>query len=48
MHKLVHGIGDVDIECWFEKSVGTTDPLNVKSKNGTLELRRNFFTMRIA
>jgi hypothetical protein len=53
MHKLVHGVGDVDIENWFEKSVGTmvtrarTDALNVKSKNGTLELRRNFFTMRI-
>jgi hypothetical protein len=53
MHKLVHGVGDVDIENWFEKRVGTmvtrarTDALNVKSKNGTLELRRNFFTMRI-
>jgi hypothetical protein len=24
------------------------DPLNVLSKNGTLELRRNFFTIRVA
>jgi hypothetical protein len=53
MHKLVHGIGDVDTESWFEKNVGGTvtrarsDPLNVLSKNGTLELRRNFFTLRV-
>jgi hypothetical protein len=53
MHKLVHGIGDVDIESWFEKNVGVTvtrarsDPLNVLSKNGTLELRCNFLTLRV-
>jgi hypothetical protein len=35
MHKLVHGVR------------ARSDALNVKSKNGTLELRRNFFTMRI-
>jgi hypothetical protein len=53
MHKLVHGIGDIDINGWFEHRVGDTvtraraDPLNVLSKNGTLELRRNFFTIRV-
>jgi hypothetical protein len=54
MHKLVHGVGDIDISEWFGQNTGATvtraraDPLNVLSKNGTLELRRNFFTLRIA
>jgi hypothetical protein len=54
MHKLVHGVGEMDISDWFEKNTGATvtraraDPLNVLSKNGTLELRRNFFTIRVA
>jgi hypothetical protein len=54
MHKLVHGIGEVDISEWFENRVGDTvtraraDPLNVLSKKGNLELRRNFFTIRVA
>jgi hypothetical protein len=52
MHKLVHGIGGIDTHGWFENRTGETvtraraDPLNVLSKNGTLELRRNFFTIR--
>jgi hypothetical protein len=54
MHKLVHGIGEIDTSEWFENRVGDTvtraraDPLNVLSKKGNLELRRNFFTIRVA
>jgi hypothetical protein len=51
MHKLVHGVGDIDISDWFGQNTGAAvtraraDLLNVLSKNGTLELRRNFFTL---
>jgi hypothetical protein len=53
MHKLIHGYGDIDTDAWFDKNVGAAmtraraDPLNVLSKNGNLELRRNFFTLRV-
>jgi hypothetical protein len=53
MHKLLHGVGEIDINDWFSKNVGNTvtrarsDPLNVLSQNGTLEMRRNFFTYRV-
>jgi hypothetical protein len=53
MHKLIHGYGDIDTDGWFDKNVGAAvtraraDPLNVLSKNGNLELRRNFFTLRV-
>jgi hypothetical protein len=53
MHKLIHGYGDIDTDGWFDKNVGAAvtraraDPLNVISKNGNLELRRNFFTLRV-
>ena len=53
MHKVMHGIGGLDHDVWFEKaseSVRVTrvaaDGLNVKVKNGGLELRRNFFSVR--
>ena len=53
MHKIMHGIGGLDHDVWFEKaseSVRVTrvaaDGLNVKVKNGGLELRRNFFSVR--
>jgi hypothetical protein len=53
MHKLIHGYGDLNIDGWFDKNVGTAVtraravPLNVISKNGNLELRQNFFTLRV-
>jgi Reverse transcriptase (RNA-dependent DNA polymerase)/Endonuclease-reverse transcriptase len=53
MHKLVHGIGDIDRSTWFENLTGNNmtraraDPLNVKCKHGTLEIRKNFFSNRI-
>ena len=53
MHKIMHGIGGLDHATWFERaseSVRITrvaaDGLNVKVKNGRLELRRNFFGVR--
>ena len=49
MHKIMHGIGGLDHDVWFEKaseSVRVTrvaaDGLNVKVKNGRLKFRRNF------
>ena len=54
MHKIMHGIGGLDHTAWFEKaseSVRVTrvaaDGLNVKVKNGRLELRRNFFSVKV-
>jgi ribonucleases P/MRP protein subunit RPP40 len=53
MHKLVHGIGDIDRSTWCENLTGNNmtraraDPLNVKCKHGTLELRKNFFSNQI-
>ena len=53
MHKIMHGIGGLDHATWFKRaseSVRITrvaaDGLNVKVKNGRLELRRNFFGVR--
>jgi hypothetical protein len=53
VHKMVHGIGDIDTNIWFEKITGSAitraraDPLNVKCRAGTLEIRRNFFSNRV-
>jgi hypothetical protein len=55
MHLLMHGtgIGDADTSGWYEKfnqsavTRAKSDPLNVKRKNGSLELRKNFFSIRI-
>ena len=59
MHKIMHGIGGLNHETWFEKASDsvrvtrvTADSLNVKVKNGKLDLRRrldlrrNFFSVR--
>ena len=52
---LMHGIGSLQHESWFERvsdSAKVTrvaaDGLNVKVKNGRLELRRNFFSVRVS
>jgi hypothetical protein len=53
MHKIMHGVGDIDSSVWFSKITGSavtragSDPLNVKCNNGNLELRRNFFSNRV-
>jgi hypothetical protein len=53
MLKIIHGVGEIDSNEWFVKISGSAitraraDPLNVKCKNGHLELRRNFFSSRV-
>jgi hypothetical protein len=53
MHKIMHGVGEIDSNEWFDKISGSAitraraDPLNVKCKNGHLELHRNFFSSRV-
>ena len=53
VHKLMHGVGGVDYRTWFEKASDServtrvaADSLNVKVKNGRLDLRKNFFSVR--
>jgi hypothetical protein len=44
----------LDHNTWFERAADsggatrlTADPLNIKPKRGRLEVRRNFFTVRV-
>ena len=55
MHKIMNGIGGLHHEIWFERASDSArvtrvaaDGLNVKVKNGRLELRRNFFSVRVS
>ena len=55
MHKIMHGIGGLNHENWFEKASDSdrvtrvaADSLNVKVKSGKLEIRRNFFSVRVS
>ena len=55
MHKIMHGIGGLHHENWFERAGDNArvtrvaaDSLNVKVKSGRLELRRNFFSVRVS
>jgi ribonucleases P/MRP protein subunit RPP40 len=53
-HKIIHKQGELDPELWFDKMSGNRvtrancDPLNVKSRGGRLEIRKNFFSNRVA
>jgi ribonucleases P/MRP protein subunit RPP40 len=53
VQKIMHGHGDLDPEQWFEKfnsermTRAASDPMNVKSKGGRLDLRTGFFTNRV-
>ena len=54
MFKIMHGIGGLHHQSWFERASDSArvtrvaaDGLNVKVKNGKLELRRNFFSVRV-
>ena len=53
MHKIMHGLRGIDHRAWFEKACDgerltrvATDNLNVKVKNGRLDIRKNFFSVR--
>jgi hypothetical protein len=52
-HKIMHGNGDLNPDVWFDKMpVGqvnraSADPLNIRPRNGNLELRKNFFSIRV-
>jgi hypothetical protein len=54
MHKIVHGVGDISVEQWFDTFDGRrvtragADPLNVRARTGNLELRRGFLSNRVA
>jgi ribonuclease P/MRP protein subunit RPP40 len=54
VHKILKNENSLDHTIWFEKAVEsgratriTADPLNIKPKAGRLEVRRNFFTVRV-
>jgi hypothetical protein len=53
VHKVMHGYGDLNPDIWFDKMpVGhvpraSADPLNIRARNGNLELRKNFFSIRV-
>ena len=53
MNKIMHGLGGINHGTWFEKACDgerltrvATDNLNVKVKNGRLDIRKNFFSVR--
>lgn len=53
VHRIMHGHGGLDPGTWFEESSihrstrSTADPMNIKVKSGRLELRRQFFSVRV-
>jgi hypothetical protein len=54
VHKIMHGESGLEPGTWFERAgdeVHATrsgaDPLNIKNKTGRLEIRKNFFSMRV-
>jgi hypothetical protein len=52
-HKLLHGVGELDSNLWFDKMpVGqvtrtSMDPINIRSRNGTLDFKKQFFSTRV-
>ena len=50
---IVHGRGGLSTETWFDTQTGRgnlrsgADPLNLRKKRGRLELRTNFFSLRV-
>jgi hypothetical protein len=54
VHKIMHGHGGLEASTWFEAANvqrsmrSAAGPLNIKIKHGRLELRRKFFTERVA
>jgi hypothetical protein len=55
VHKIMHGKGQLDHSCWFEKAAdgqrttrNSADPLNLRVNHGRLGIRRNyFFSVRV-
>jgi ribonuclease P/MRP protein subunit RPP40 len=54
VHKIMHGESGLEPGKWFERAgdaVHATrsgaDPLNIKNKTGRLEIRKNFFSVRV-
>ncbi len=54
MHKIMNGEGGLDANTWCERASTSThatrsraDPFNIRTGTGRLELRRNFYGMRM-
>ena len=53
VHKIVHRQSGLEPETWFEmagarcNTRSAADPLNIVVKHGRLDVRREFFTMRV-
>ena len=53
VHRIVHGQSGLEPETWFEmagarrNTRSAADPLNILVKTGRLDVRRNFFTIRV-
>jgi ribonuclease P/MRP protein subunit RPP40 len=54
VHKILCGRGSLDSNQWFERAAGTVratrssaNPVNLKMRQGCLEIRRNFFSNRV-
>jgi len=54
VHKIMHRQGGLEHSTWFEmanvqrNTRSAADPLNIKIRHGRLELRKNFFSERVA
>jgi hypothetical protein len=54
VHKIMHGESELESAHWFDKFTGdrltraASDPLNVKSRGGRLDIRTGFFSNRVA
>jgi hypothetical protein len=54
VHKIVPGTGDLELAQWFDTYDGRrvtragADPLNIMARKGRLELRKGFFSNRVA
>jgi hypothetical protein len=52
-HKIMHNQCELDPNHWFDKfnaertTRAGSDPLNIKSRSGRLDLRKNFFSNRV-
>jgi ribonucleases P/MRP protein subunit RPP40 len=52
-HKILYGVGDINPDIWFDKmpeghvTRASADPLKIRPRNGTLDLRKNFFSIRV-
>ena len=54
VHKIMHEQGHLNPETWFARAErdgrvtrSAADPLNIRERHGRLELRKNFFSMRV-